>query len=173
MEKALRDYLSDHWAGSKAGLSLARRALRSESSGALALFLSRFIQELEQDREVLGDVMNVVGSASPVKAGIAWMGERSTALAEVASRALGRSGLLNQVMELEGLMMATQGRIGLWQSLIALKKSKPELQSFDFESLLERAQLHRSELERHRLQLAKRAFKETPALGSTGEEVPA
>jgi len=174
MERALQQYLSDHWAGSKAGVSLARRALRAESSGPVALFLSRLLQELEQDREVLGEVMAVKGTRGPLKATAAWFGERTSALVDVASRLAGRVAGLNHVMELEGLMMATQGRIGLWQTLLALQKSDPLLQRFDFSGLLERAKLHREELERHRLILSTRVFQPTAALpAGMSEEVTA
>jgi hypothetical protein len=149
----LRIYLNDHLAGSTIGLSLARRALRSNPEGELGDFLRRLVAEIEEDRDALLRVMDAVGARrNPVK-------ERGARLLELAGRLKLNGRLtgysdLSRVLELEGLLVGIDGKRALWDALRESGRVLP----VDLEALSARATAQRDGTELHRQAAARRAF---------------
>ena len=150
-------YLNDHFAGSVAGVELARRAAGSNEGTELGDFLAGLAAEIEEDRETLSGVMGALGvSADPVKRSLAWGAEKVGRL-KPNGQLLGYSPL-SRLVELEGLRIGITGKQALWDSMAATPI--PELAEFDFEALSDRAARQLADLEPHRLAAAAEAFAE-------------
>ena len=75
--KYLGIYLADHFAGSQVGKELANRCLQSNRGTALAAFLERFIDDLDEDRDALKSIMREIGTApNPLKNAAGWVAEK-------------------------------------------------------------------------------------------------
>jgi hypothetical protein len=155
--RLLAIYLNDHLAGATIGLELTKRSLRSNRGTPLGTFLAGFLAEVTEDRASLENVMDRLG----VKKSLA---KRSAAV--VAER-LGRLKLngqvrgyspLSRVLELEGLSIGVEGKLGLWQNLRDTAEVVAALREVDLDALIARAERQRASLERERLAAARRAF---------------
>jgi hypothetical protein len=151
----LRIYLNDHLAASAMGLALARRTLRNNREGELGDFLARLVREIEEDRATLLEVMRALGAPrNPIK-------EPAARLLEVVGRLKLNGRLrgysnLSRVLELEGLSLGVDGQRALWRSLQASSRSVP----VNLDALVQRADRQLEELERHRVEAARRAFRD-------------
>jgi hypothetical protein len=149
----LRIYLNDHYAGSVAGIELARRALAANDGNEYGRFLAQLVADIEEDQAALRDVMTRLGvPVARAKAAAAWAAEKVGRL-KLNGQLRGYSPL-SRLLELEGLVMGVRGKLGLWRSLEQLAAGEPTLASVDFASLVQRAQAQLDELERHRLDAA-------------------
>ena len=148
-------YLNDHYAGSTAGVELARRARAGNEGNGLGGLLNRLADEIEEDRGTLSAIMEAVGAKrDPFKARLAWVGEKLGRL-KPNGQLTGQSPL-SRVIELEGLELGIAAKSSLWRALSELQD--PRLSAFDFESLAERARRQRTELEPHRVAAGREAF---------------
>jgi hypothetical protein len=155
MSTLLATYLNDHLAGSTAGLELARRARNSNEGTALGDFLAELTDEIEADRERLGEVMSAVDAGRDrAKVAAAWAGEKVGRLKLNGS--LVSYSPLSRVVELESLRLGVEGKACLWRMLREL--GDPRLARFDFDALIERAERQRDQLERHRLEAGRLAL---------------
>jgi hypothetical protein len=135
-------------------LALARRVLRSNREGELGRLLERLVRELEEDRAALVEVMRALGvPRNLAKEGAARLLERA-GLLKLNGRVL-RYSDLSRVLELEGLRLGVEGNRALWVSLQVSDRSVP----VDLERLIERAERQRDEIEPHRVEAARRAFR--------------
>ena len=151
----LRTYLQDHHAGSTAGLELARRAAGSNSESDYGPELSRIADEIEADRETLGEVMSHLGvKPSTVKDAAGWTAEKLGRLKP--NNSLVGYSPLSRVVELEGLVIGVTGKLALWESLrTAIGGTLDEI---DFDQLGTRAADQRGRLETLRKRAAAEAF---------------
>lgn len=134
--------------------ALARRVLRNNCEGELGRFLERLVREVEEDRAALVQVMQALGvSRNRAKEGAARLLERA-GLLKLNGRVRGYSDL-SRVLELEGLRLGVEGKRALWVSLQVSGRSVP----VDLEQLVERAERQRDEIEPHRVEAARRAFR--------------
>jgi hypothetical protein len=155
----LKIYLNDHLAGAHAGLELARRTWRENEDHPVGHYFSQLVPELAEDRATLRRVMDALGVAPDVfKQRAAWVMERVGRL-KLNGR-LVRYSPLSRLHELEGLVVATQGRLSLWRLLRRLAREDLRLDAFDFDALVERAQAQQATLERLRIAAAREAFVE-------------
>ena len=154
--RLLSVYLNDHLAGATLGVELTRRSLRSNRGTELGSFLEELQAEILADREALAAVMEGLGVRK---------GRVKPALAVVAER-LGRLKLngqvtgyspLSRLLELEGLAMAIQGKLSLWQNLRATGVGE-RVPDVDLEGLAARAESQLRRLEDHRAAAARVAF---------------
>jgi hypothetical protein len=154
-ERLLGTYLNDHMAGSTLGVELARRARDQNEGTPLGLFLTKIVEEIEEDRETLKQIMDrmAVGQDKKKQA-LAWAGEKVGRL-KPNNRLFGYSPL-SRVIELEGLSLGIEGKRCLWQALQVA--NEPRLAEFDFDALIERAERQRSGVEEHRLGAAQTAL---------------
>lgn len=151
----LATYLNDHYAGSTAGVELARRARGSNEGTELGDLLARLAIEIEEDRTALESVMEAVGAGrDPIKPRLAWLGEKAGRLKPNGQ--LRGYSRLSRLVEIEGLELGITGKQALWQALGEL--ADPRLAMYDFAALGERAARQRGELEPHRLAAGREAF---------------
>ena len=154
-ERLLGTYLNDHMAGSTLGVELARRARDQNEGTPLGRFLAKIVEEIEEDRETLKQVMDRVDvGQDKKKQTLSWVGEKVGRL-KPNNRLFGYSPL-SRVIELEGLSLGIEGKRCLWQALRGA--NEPRLENFDFDALIERAERQRSGVEEHRLAAAQTAL---------------
>jgi hypothetical protein len=156
-QKLLNIYLADHLTGATIGQELAKRCLSSNTGTELGTFLSRFLEELNEDRSTLERVIDTVGAQPDrMKIGLGWLAEKAARL-KLNGQVRGYSDL-SRVLELEGLCAGVDGKKSLWIALKDLQESDSRLASFDFDALESRARRQREELEGHRRTAAATAF---------------
>ncbi|MGH2751798.1 MAG: hypothetical protein ACRDK3_13145 [Actinomycetota bacterium] len=155
-DKYLHIYLTDHLAGSVVGIELARRCAGSNEGSDVAHFLrSEAIPEIEEDRETLKRIIQLVGgSTGSWKLGAAWMGEKLGRLK--LNGELTSYSPLSRLVELEGLTSGVAAKLSLWQCLRETRD--PRLESIDFDALVARAQQQLEGIEVHRLAAAATAL---------------
>jgi hypothetical protein len=155
--KLLVIYLNDHLAGSTVGMEVARRTARSNKGTAYGAFLRKLAKEIEEDRDSLKDVMRRLefGENIPKKVG-AWAFEKVGRL-KPNGQLTGYSPL-SRVVELEGLALGINGKLGLWKALRELVDEEPRLDAAELDRLRERAERQLVEAEEHRLRATREAF---------------
>ena len=116
--KYLPIYLNDHYAGSTAGVELAKRAAKNNRGDAeFGPPLTRLASEIEEDRDTLKRIMDGLGvSEDRVKATLFWVGEKVGRLKPNGE--LLQFSPLSRVVELEGLLTGVSGKLSLWRSLV-------------------------------------------------------
>jgi hypothetical protein len=133
-------YLQDHLAGSVAAVDLARRRRDAETDGSSKAILQRFIEDVEEDRSRLRDLMDELGTRPSVPkqaiaTGASWL--------DAARSVVGSPGL-SRIRDLELLLMGVRGKELLWQTLGRLGVLDPPTHRV----LLERVTNQRGALER-------------------------
>ncbi len=151
-------YLRDHMAGATAGVNLFRRVAGGHSDYEVRTQVARLSTQIQQDRSALGKIMTDLGIRQ-----ISF-----TMLAGVLGELVGRfkpNGHLTtrspgaDVLELEVLTAAVQGKARLWETLLALAEKDPRLDTDQLRDLSERATDQRDTL----LQLHTRLVHTLPA----------
>src|SRR6476620_6770406 len=141
-------YLNDHLAGATVGCELARRAAGSNKGTGLGDFLTDFAAEAEAHRAQLEDVMMRLGvSRDQFKIAGGWLAEKAGRL-KLNGR-LREYSPLSRVVELEGLIMASQGRESLWRALAVLAPDEPRIVDIDFVTLVTDAETSSRALQEH------------------------
>jgi hypothetical protein len=154
--KYLATYLNDHLGGATAGVELVRRAARENEGSELGAFLSGLATEIEADRETLEAIMSELG-VKPDRAKVAagWVAEKVGRLKPNAQ--LRGYSPLSPLVELEGLLVGIQGKLAMWRALAEIADGdgldRPRL-----EALAARAEGQQADVERHRLDIARRAL---------------
>ena len=150
-------YLNDHLAGSMAGRELAARCRSSNRGTPLEQFLTKFIEDVDSERAELAElVRSLGGSEQRYKIAAGWLGEKLGRL-KLNGQLTGYSPL-SRLLELEALCLGVVGKLSLWRSLEGLANEHPAIRSLDVDGLIKRAQSHRQEMERHRLEAAATAL---------------
>lgn len=156
-EENLKTYLNDHLAGSEAAVELAQHARNSNPDTPLGAYLDTFLDEIEEDRAVVRDLLKRLGGGTnPVKTAVGWLGEKAARLK--LNHPLQSYTAFIRMEELEGLLLGVRGKLALWQALEHTVASDPRLNHVDFTVLARRAEEQLSEIERHRLEAAREAF---------------
>ncbi|HVL29019.1 MAG TPA: hypothetical protein VM390_12775 [Acidimicrobiales bacterium] len=160
-DQHLASYLTDHLAGSTAGLNLARQ-IGDESEGTpLGEFMAGLAADIEADRKVLEDLLEGLAiDRSPLKQAATWTAEKLSRLR--FNRLTLGSRELELLMELETLWMGVQGKLSLWESLDELKAVDDRLADLDTATLIERAASQAEGLRVRRRALAPLAFGTPP-----------
>jgi len=156
MSNHLALYLNDHLAGARFALELLESLRDANSNKPLGDFAKRLIREIGNDRSVLQQLADEVGTSgsTTIKDAASW-------LAEKASRLKLRLNNDNDVSTLEAvetLPLGVLGKLKLWQALSTIKSSDTRLKQMDIDPLIARAQSQHDELETCRLLLAKTAL---------------
>jgi hypothetical protein len=150
-------YLNDHLAGSTVGLELARRVAANNEGTPYGPVLAEVAEEIAEDREALLDVMARMSVArDPLKLAGAWGAEKLGRLKLNGS--LFSYSPLSRLVEIEGLSLGVDGKLGLWQALELTHGDDPRLRGVDLEALITRAKSQRRRLERQRRNAAKEAL---------------
>jgi hypothetical protein len=138
-DRALAVYLRDHFAGSTAGLALARRCRREYGGTALGEVLAPIEAEIEEDRRALQAIMSRLGvTPSSFKSALG-------AVAEAVGRLKSNGRIFRRspstpLVELEGLAAGIVTKRNLWRSLRAVASGwVPVLDVGELDRLIERA----------------------------------
>jgi hypothetical protein len=141
-------YLNDHLAGATVGCELARRAAGSNRGTELGDFLTDFAAEVDAHRRQLEDVMMRLDvSRDRVKVAGGWLAEKAGRL-KLNGRLFEYSPL-SRVVELESLIIASQGRESLWRALAVLAPDEPRIVDIDFVMLVTDAEASIRALKEH------------------------
>ena len=153
MPHHLETYLNDHLAALTAAVELARGCHGSNPDEPLGPLLEHLESALEEERATIRILLSRLQlHESATKQGAAWLAEklgrlkRNDSLLEYSS--------LSRVVELEGLLLAGQGRLLLWQAVAGLGSRS----GVECEALLERAQEQQRQLEQLWRQALERAL---------------
>ena len=138
--KYLPIYLNDHYAGSTAGVELAKRAARNSRGDAeFGPALTRLASEIEEDRDSLKRIMGRLDVGEDrVKATLFWVGEKVGRLKPNGE--LLQFSPLSRVVELEGLLTGVSGKLSLWRTLMELATRDERLEEGELEVLEARAE---------------------------------
>jgi hypothetical protein len=151
-------YLQDHYAGSAAGIELFRRAAQQQSDPAARTALTALLEEVENDRAALERFLAAVGKRpDPVKNAGAWLAEKLSRL-KPNGELLHRSPL-SDVIELEGLRLAVDGKAAGWRVLRRLAEDEDRFDRSELDRLLKSAADQIDLLERLRMAAAERVFR--------------
>lgn len=155
-DKYLHIYLSDHLAGSVAGVELARRCANSNKGTEFGQFLqTTLVPAIEEDQASLKRIMKLVGaSESLLKNAMFWAGEKMGRLKFNGD--LTSYSPLSRLIELEGLTSGVAGKLSLWQCL--REAGDPRLSTVDLTELIARADEQLKGLEIQRRKAAALAF---------------
>lgn len=157
-DKLLSIYLNDHFAGSTAGVQLARRLVASNREDpSFGEPLDDIRAEVETDRESLKVAMEQLGiSRGSAKPAAAWIGERLGRL-KPNGRLTGYSPL-SRVVELELLLIGVSGKKRMWS---VLEQAHSTTVAIDFGRLVDRAERQRVRVEELHAAAAATAFSST------------
>lgn len=150
-------YLNDHLAAETASAQLAHRLAAAHRLSPDADLLREFAQEIDQDRTALLTIMDEL--EVPIR--------RYKVLAARAAEVLGRAkpngriltrSPLSDVLEVEALRLAVEGKTAVWRTLRARVKAHPRLDAAWLDSLLDRAERQADLLDEFRERAAEHAF---------------
>lgn len=134
----LEIYLNDHWAGAAAGKSLADRLLHNNRDTEWGERLGWLVSQIEQDDAALDRLRAVLGmNGGRTKRILAIALERAARL-KLNGRVFAYSPL-SRVLECEGMEAGVSAKRRLWAALLEGPASVQELEAFDFEHLMKRA----------------------------------
>lgn len=150
-------YLNDHLAGATAGLELVRRAARSQRHPEHRTRLNSLASDIAADRQSLIQLMRSAGvPVRGYKVMAAWLGEKAGRL-KPNGNVLTRSPL-SDLLELEILVLAIQGKAAGWRVLLAAAENGAPVDQEKLRALLDRAGDQLAVAEELRLQAGARLF---------------
>jgi len=152
----LGTYLNDHLAGANVGVELARRLHERAGTGPDAATLGRLAEEIENDRDELRRLIEQLGEAGhPMKRAAGWL----TGKVHRLTAKLPRAGEgLGALLETEALALGIEGKLKLWQALLAVAPAHPRLVETDLIRLAAWAREQHGRIETIRVAVARRAF---------------
>lgn len=160
----LEVYLNDHFAAARGGVDLIERCIGNNRGTELAARLAPIRDEITEDREELGHLIERLGFEEQTYKQI------GASVAEILGRLKPNRELtgysdLSRVLELEGLCAGVRAKLALWRSLQEVEETHPEIAATDTEELVERGERQLERLESYRIEAARVAF----GPGSDGE----
>lgn len=170
-EGRLGHYLQDHYAGSAAGIELFRRAADQQTDPVARTTLTEMIATVEDERNALERFLAAIGAKpDPVKNAGAWLAEKIGRFK--SNGELIRRSPLSDVVELETLRLAVEGKAAGWRVLRQLAEDDSTFDAAELDKLLSAADDQIERLEGLRMSAANRVFRQTPDLLSD-EPAPA
>jgi hypothetical protein len=160
-QRYLAIYLRDHFAGSTAGIELARRTAGANRGSEFGPPLEELAREITEDRTALRRLMRRLGVApDPIKPSLAWAAEKLGRL-KLNGRLTGYSPL-SRVLEIEGLIGGVSGKLSLWRTMHELGPGDPRLDAAELATLAERAEHQLGRLHELRARAGLAAFSGSP-----------
>ncbi|TYK53380.1 SDR family oxidoreductase [Actinomadura decatromicini] len=152
-------YLNDHLAAAAGGVALARRVARGHRDSDKAERLGRLADDIAADRGALLEILTSLGL--PVRR----YKSLAVSVAEKAGRLKLNGGLvrrspLSDVVELEAMTLAVEGKRAGWRTLLAVAEQEPALDTERLRLLQERANDQLAVLERLRADAVRDTFQE-------------
>jgi hypothetical protein len=154
-------YLQDHHAAALAGLALFHRVAGSHGDPQVRRVVAELAAQVEEDRRDLERIMNalMIRQSRP-KESVAWAGEKLGRLK--TNGAVFRRSPLTDVIELEALSLAVEGKALGWKLFLTLTDTEPRLDADRLRFLLDRANTQHARLEELRLASASEVFGSGP-----------
>ena len=150
-------YLNDHLAGATAAHELVKRAVSSNEGTEYGEFLTELEHEIAEDRATLVHLMERFDVAQDkLKLTGAFIGEKLGRLKPNAH--LLSYSPLSRVVELEVLGLGIEGKLSLWRALLDMEHADERLDPEELQTLVDRAQAQRRQLEPHRLRAVEEAL---------------
>jgi hypothetical protein len=157
-KERLGTYLQDHYAGSSAGIELFKRAADQQSDPVARTALTSMVAEVEDERDALERFLAAVDSKpDQLKNAGAWMAEKLARLKPNGE--LIRRSPLSDVIELETLRIAVEGKACGWRVLRGLAEHEGVFDKAELDRLLGLASRQIDQLEELRLAAAHRTFR--------------
>ena len=142
--------------GATLGVELARRAAGENQGSELGDFLSGLAREIEDDRDTLLALMSELGvKPDRLKVAAGWTSEKVGRLKPNAQ--LRGYSPLSPLVELEGLLIGIQGKLAMW-SVVGDVAQELGLDRARLDALAARAEGQQADVERHRLEVGRRAL---------------
>ncbi|HSA48867.1 MAG TPA: hypothetical protein VLH10_01980 [Yinghuangia sp.] len=137
--QALRIYLGDHYAGSSAGLALAKRLARTRADAPDGPVLRELERDIAQDREAMREIMRSL-HVKPTR-GKSAVGVLAEKLGRLKPNGrVRRRAPLSDVLELETLFLGVEGKAACWRSLRTLVPTDSRLDADRLDELIKRAE---------------------------------
>jgi hypothetical protein len=156
-EARLGTYLQDHYAGSAAGIELFKRAADQQTDPLVRTALAGMVEKVDAERSALEGYLKAIGSKpDPVKNAGAWMAEKLGRFKPNGE--LIKRSPLSDVVELEGLRLAVEGKACGWRVLRRLAHDDERFSAKELDEHIADAQEQIDELERLRTEAAVRVF---------------
>jgi len=151
-------YLKDHLAGSEGALELLQHLKNDQPASSVSHFANELRAAIQAARLELEALMAKLQIAqSRPKKMAAWIAEKMTELKLRLDDTA--DGPLRRLEILEAISIGIAGQRLLWQALAAVAQEDAALQGVDYQSLDQRAEEQRRNLETYRLEAAKIALK--------------
>lgn len=151
----LRSYLTDHLAGSVAGVGVAEKLAEQNPNNE---FFQGLVKSIKEDQDALERIMDKIGAEeNPIKSAGAKVAQSIGTGLSGASNA-GNAGDMGSVRECEGLMMGITGKLGLWTTLNEIAEADERLSAFNYDKLIQAAIEQRDGIEAERLKMSRKAF---------------
>ncbi|MDQ1483165.1 MAG: hypothetical protein QOF35_1241 [Actinomycetota bacterium] len=148
--KWLGIYLQEHYAGSAAGSALFHRVASSHSDPKVRQVVADLAKQVEKDQAELDEIMRVLAVPhSRPKESLAWVAEKVGRIK--TNGTVVRRSPLTDVVELEALSLAVEGKALGWKTLLTLAETEPSLDPKQVQDLLDRANAQQARLEELRL----------------------
>lgn len=155
-DKYLRIYLNEHLAGAVSGVELTEHLI-ARSTGDQQRRLQDLLGQIEEDRETLRDVLRRTGgSPNSLKKATSWLGEKLSELKFDRERSKYQEQA--HVKELEALALGISGKRSLWTLFEEVFDEDNRFEDIDFQQLKSRAEEQYGEVDRLRLEAARKAF---------------
>ena len=156
----LSAYLNDHLMGATGGVELFRRAAGTQSSDSARARLAVLADDVTADREALRAIMRQLGvKPKPAQVATGWLGEKLGRLKPNGS--LLRRTALTDLVELEAMTLAVEGKAACWKTLILLADTDDRLDREAVQELDRRAGAQLDELESLRRAASQQALTAT------------
>ncbi|MDX6283122.1 MAG: hypothetical protein QOH03_4193 [Kribbellaceae bacterium] len=157
-EARLATYLQDHYAGSSAGIELFKRAADQQTDPVVRTALAKMVQEVEEERTALERYLAAVGAKpDQLKNAGAWMAEKLARLKPNGE--LLRRSPLSDLIELEALRVAVEGKAAGFRLLRSLADEEPHFDAAELDSLLSQVAQQIEDLEALRMTTAQRVLR--------------
>ncbi|MDX6260991.1 MAG: hypothetical protein QOH84_2679 [Kribbellaceae bacterium] len=157
-EARLATYLQDHYAGSSAGIELFKRAADQQSDPVVRTALAKIVQEVEEERTALERYLAAVGAKpDQLKNAGAWMAEKLARLKPNGE--LLRRSPLSDLVELETLRIAVEGKAAGFRVLRSLADDEPHFDTAELDGLLAQTAQQIEDLEALRMTTAQRVLR--------------
>ncbi|WP_067453215.1 hypothetical protein [Actinomadura macra] len=158
-------YLNDHLAGAAGGVELARRAAGAHGGTGEGERLRRLADDIAADRGALLSIIMSLGiPVRRYKSMAVWAAEKAGRL-KFNGRLRSRSPL-SDLLELEGLRLAVEGKAAGWRTLLTIVDEFPDLDAAELRVLEGRAQAQISVLEELRMAAVQKVFRASEPTGT-------
>jgi hypothetical protein len=155
--EVLASYLHVHLAGAEAGVEMARRLQKRAAGTPEATALGRLADDVEHDRDELRRLVEALGHTDhPMRRAAGWVAGKAQQLA--VAEPLTHDEHLSLLLQAESMALGIEGKLALWEALLAVASGYPQLAEVDLAGLAERARDQRGRVETVRRAAARRAI---------------